>query len=121
MYLLDTNILIYSSNTDYSYLRPLIIDKRNAVSIISKIESLGFKKITQEEIIYFTAAFDILTQYSINDEIAEKAITLKQSIKIPLVDALIAATALVYDLQLLTRNVKDFRFIKGLTVINPIK
>ena len=32
-------------------------------------------------------------------------------------DALIAATALVYDLPLLTKNVRDFRFIPGLVLL----
>ncbi|MCL5260087.1 MAG: type II toxin-antitoxin system VapC family toxin [Gammaproteobacteria bacterium] len=36
----------------------------------------------------------------------------------PAIDSLIAATALHYDLQLVTRNCKDFA-IPGLTIINP--
>lgn len=36
-----------------------------------------------------------------------------------LADAVIAATCLEHDLQLITLNVKDFRFIKGLTLIGP--
>jgi predicted nucleic acid-binding protein len=37
---------------------------------------------------------------------------------VPAIDSLIAATALHYDLALVTRNVKDFNF-PGLEVINP--
>lgn len=36
-----------------------------------------------------------------------------------LADALIASTALVNDLTLVTYNLKDFDFIKGLSVIRP--
>jgi len=32
-------------------------------------------------------------------------------------DALIAATALVYDFEIYTLNIKDFRFVKGLRLI----
>jgi predicted nucleic acid-binding protein len=39
--------------------------------------------------------------------------------KIKLPDAIIAATALVYDLTLVTRNTKDFVAISGLTIVNP--
>jgi predicted nucleic acid-binding protein len=34
-------------------------------------------------------------------------------------DAIIAATALVYDLTLITRNTSDFKNMEGLKVINP--
>jgi predicted nucleic acid-binding protein len=34
-------------------------------------------------------------------------------------DAIIAATALVYDLTLISRNVIDFKGIQGLKVIDP--
>jgi predicted nucleic acid-binding protein len=39
------------------------------------------------------------------------------NIKLP--DAIIAATALVYELTIITRNTKDFEKIEGLNVINP--
>jgi hypothetical protein len=39
------------------------------------------------------------------------------NIKLP--DAIIAATAVVYELVLITRNEKDFMQIKGLNIINP--
>jgi len=121
MYLLDTNILIYSISQDYSYLRILVKNPQNSISVISKIEALGYKKISQEEISYFTTACKILINCPVNDAIINRTIALKQSIKIPLGDALIAATALELNLELLTRNVKDFQFIKGLKVSNPIK
>ena len=37
----------------------------------------------------------------------------------PQFDSLIAATALVHNLTLVTRNTKDFRGIEGLSIINP--
>jgi len=41
----------------------------------------------------------------------------KPRIKLP--DAIIAATALVHNLPLLTRNVADFQAITTLVVLNP--
>jgi predicted nucleic acid-binding protein len=38
---------------------------------------------------------------------------------ISVLDAQIASIALVHDLKLATRNVKDFQFIEGLKLINP--
>jgi predicted nucleic acid-binding protein len=34
-------------------------------------------------------------------------------------DALIAATALLHDLPLVTRNEEDFKHVAGLRVLNP--
>jgi predicted nucleic acid-binding protein len=34
-------------------------------------------------------------------------------------DAIIAATAIVYNLVLITRNVDDFKFIPNFTLLNP--
>jgi predicted nucleic acid-binding protein len=38
---------------------------------------------------------------------------------LPLFDSLLAATALAYNMTLLTRNTKDFEGIVGLSLINP--
>jgi len=35
-------------------------------------------------------------------------------------DAIIAATALEHDLTLVTRNLKDFEWIEGLKLLNPV-
>ncbi|MCF8232854.1 MAG: hypothetical protein K9J27_11755 [Bacteroidales bacterium] len=42
---------------------------------------------------------------------------IKHKIKLP--DAIIAATSLVYDLTLITRNSTDFKNIDELRLINP--
>jgi predicted nucleic acid-binding protein len=34
-------------------------------------------------------------------------------------DALVAGTALVYGLTLVTRNAEDFQWIQGLSLLNP--
>ena len=38
---------------------------------------------------------------------------------LPIQDTLIAATAIANNLVIATRNIKDFRYIAGLTVFNP--
>jgi len=49
------------------------------------------------------------------------AITLRSSLKIKTVDAIIAATALTMDLPLITRNSRDFQAIAALTLIDPFQ
>jgi predicted nucleic acid-binding protein len=55
----------------------------------------------------------------LTDSIAERTIDLRQNVKIKLPDALIASTALEYDLTLITRNTADFGRVPGLAIINP--
>ncbi len=50
---------------------------------------------------------------------AARAITLRQQRKMGLGDSIIAATALVHGLALVTRNVDDFKHVAGLALINP--
>ncbi len=56
----------------------------------------------------------------------EKAIKLKtadirKAHKIKLPDAIIAATAFVHNLTLITRNTKDFKGIDKLKIVNPFE
>jgi hypothetical protein len=45
---------------------------------------------------------------------------LRQQHKMSLGDSLIAATALIHDLILATRNIDDFNWINDLKLVNPI-
>ena len=38
---------------------------------------------------------------------------------LPTIDSLLAASALVYNMKLVTRNVKDFQDVPGLEIVNP--
>ena len=53
-------------------------------------------------------------------EIFDKAIEVRKKYKLKLGDSLIAATALVHQLEICTRNMSDFEKIDGLKCINPI-
>ena len=58
-------------------------------------------------------------QMPLDEVIIQQTIRLRQQHRIKLPDAIIAATALVHGLPLLTRNVSDFRAIAGLAILNP--
>lgn len=55
----------------------------------------------------------------IDDKVVEQTIRICKSQKIKLPDAIIAATASVYDFSLITRNTSDFKNIQGLKLLNP--
>jgi toxin FitB len=120
MILLDSNILIYSCQTEFVYLKPLVLDTKNGVSHISKLEVLGFPRLTAIEKQYFENVFKILKIMPINEAVVDKAIELRQQFKMKSNDSIIAATALLNNMEVYTRNVDDFKNIVGLSVINPI-
>ena len=118
-YLLDTNSIIdFSakrlSDKAHKYLAR-IIDEFPQISIINKIELLGFTNVPQQIISFTENAFVI----ALDNDIATQTIRLRKEHKIKLPDAVIAATALVFNLTLVTNNTEDFKNIIGLDVINP--
>ena len=120
MQLLDSNILIYSAQEEFANLRMLFREETIRVSAISKVEVLGFRGLTAIDKLYFEALFRQLTAFPIDNAILDKATELRQQHRLSLGDAIIAATALLYNCTLYTRNIGDFSKIKGLLVVNPM-
>ena len=120
MKILDSNLLIYSYQDQYTYLRPLVSDRTNYVSAISRLEVLGFHALNEKERVYFEMMFAVLVSLPVSDDIINTAIQIRQQHKLKSNDSLIAATGLLYDLEVYTRNVSDFDRVTGLKVINPI-
>jgi len=58
--------------------------------------------------------------FPLNDEVVDKTIKVRKKYKLKLPDAIIAATALVNNLTLITHNKKDFQKVKNLKVIDPL-
>jgi predicted nucleic acid-binding protein len=121
MYLLDTNTVIDFFNaklTDAGKLFLLGIDEPK-ISVITRIELFSCAKIPTderlrlEEFVKQTKVYDTL-----NIDIINQTILIRQTHKTKLPDAIIAATALVYGLTIISRNIKDFQNIDGLKVID---
>ncbi|MBF0132907.1 MAG: type II toxin-antitoxin system VapC family toxin [Magnetococcales bacterium] len=119
--LIDTNLIIYSVHPDYPQLRRWLVGQRGRYSAITRVESLGYHRLSdagRQSIEAVLACLDIRYPTAVT---FEKAIHLRQRRNISLGDALIAATALEHQLTLATANVEDFRWIEELTVINPLE
>jgi predicted nucleic acid-binding protein len=56
----------------------------------------------------------------VDSELADQAIELRRNNNIKLADALIAATALLNDLVLVTGNEDDFKALEDLEIYNPL-
>ena len=95
-----------------------VIDSVPNVSIITKIEVLGFNTSANQYRI-LTDFMDDTSIFELTEEVADICIDLRKKYKTKLPDAIIAATALVYEFTLITRNVSDFKNIKNLKIVDP--
>lgn len=90
------------------------------VSVICKVEVLGYHKLEPPKKRQLEELFQLFPVLALSDPIIDKAISLRQLRRMTLGDALIAATALIHNMPLATVNSKDFEWIDQLNVINPI-
>jgi predicted nucleic acid-binding protein len=118
--LLDSNIIIYSAKPGGAGLRTFLEGIKRYVSVISYIESFGYQNLTQEEFQQLETIFRRTQILPLTDTIAQQAVSLRQQRRMGLGDAIIAATALVHDLSLVTHNTEDFRWINGLGLLDPL-
>ena len=118
--LLDSNIIIIAYKLVQvkliSYLRNN--EKNLHTSIISQIEVLGYHQLKEVEKAFLQNFFNSIPILPLNEIVATKAIELRQRKPLSLADAIIAATALAYDLTLFTDNIKDYAGIKGLKLMS---
>lgn len=121
-YLIDTNSVIDylgsklpASGMDFMN---TVIDAVPNVSVVTKIEVLGFNAPEQ----HYKTLSDFINDATVLDltnNVVEASIDIRKKHKTKLPDAIIAATAIVYDLILISRNISDFNNIQGLQVIDP--
>ncbi|EKR62740.1 PIN domain protein [Leptospira weilii str. 2006001853] len=121
-FLLDTNVVIDHLANELPEPAANFIDNLlPAVSIISKIELLGWHKASKEDIEQIQYFVSLAHVFPLDESVERETIRLRQILKIKTPDAIIAATALVHDLTLVSRNVQDFQSIPNLNVIDPWK
>lgn len=123
-YLIDTNVIIdYSSDLipfESGIFIETIFNTDFNISVVVKIEALGYN----EEISKMSLLEEFITTATIiplDDVVTQKTIALRKIKKLKLGDAIIAATAIVHDLIIVTRNISDFQNIPELKVINSHK
>lgn len=121
-YLIDSNVVIdYLAGNLPKQGASLVrsaVNEIPTISVITKIEVLGFK-VPVKDAKLLTAFVEESMIIGLSDEIIEATIQIRKRIRISTPDAIIAATAIIYQMNLLTRNEKDFRSIKELKILNP--
>jgi predicted nucleic acid-binding protein len=123
-YLIDTNIIIYYFNglTDDETLHTILADSFK-ISIITKIEFLGWGQFAAD-LNSHTQAREFISHakiFDLKEAIVEQSIRLRQQFKTKTPDAIIAATALVNGLTVVTNNTSDFSRLGVETIAINIK
>ena len=118
----DSNILIYYLNRTLPPAARVQVEhwitEGAAISVITRIEVLGYPQ-TVDELRRAAGLIDSFTEVPLQEAIVQRTILVRQQHRIRLPDAVIAATALERGVPLVTRNVRDFQGIPGLTLLNP--
>ena len=123
-YLWDTNTAIYYLQHQFppsaeQFMDELLTNEIPAISVITEIELLCWKTATEKDLNVLRSFINDVLVIELEQSIKEKTANLRKTYKIKLPDAIIAATALVYNLTLITRNIGDFRKIASLQMIDP--
>jgi toxin FitB len=119
--LIDSNIIIYSARPEYPQIRQFIAEHNPSVSALSYVEVLGYHQLTEGDRLHFEEFFRHARIIAISTEVIEQAAVLRRQRRMTLGDAIIAATAIVYGLTLVTRNSVDFQWIAELLLLNPFE
>jgi predicted nucleic acid-binding protein len=121
----DTNILIYHLNdcleNSVEKLLEKAFESNSYVSVVTRIELLGWAKHTDESLNSAQELLNILNEQPLSEEVVTLCIQLRQTTSLKMPDAIIAATALHLKLPLITRNIKDFQKVPHLQLFNPFE
>ncbi len=113
--LLDTNTVLYVLGGDET-LAQFLHGKELHLSVISELELLSFKKITQKEVKAISAFLSELVIENINDDIKRTTIEIRKSTNLKLPDCIIAATSKSMNMSLVTAD-KQLSSVPGLDVV----
>ena len=118
-YLIDTNTLsdyfgekLPLNGLDFI---DILVNENPQISVMTRIESLSY---LTPQIETFRSFVNYSTVFDLTEDIIVRTIALRRSRRIKIPDAIIAATALEYDLTLITHNTSDFAGIPNLKLLD---
>ncbi len=123
-YLWDTNVVIYYLQQQFSPSAEKLIDtivaqSQPSMSSITEIELLCWNAPSEKDLDIVKNFIGDAWIFELESAVKIKTAEIRKMYKIKLPDAIIAATAIEFDLTLLSRNSSDFKNIEALKLINP--
>ncbi len=95
----------------------MILGERYSISVINRIELLGFKKLNDSESETLSSFISQSYIFDLEENIILETIQIRKKYSIKLPDAIIAATCIVNNCSLITSNIKDFDQIRGVRLV----
>lgn len=96
-----------------------IVDEESTISFISEIELQAWTPSDPADMDVYREFIDGSNILRVDDEIIKRTIDIRKKYKLKIADAIIAATAIVNGLTLVSNNDKDFKKVHGLKYLNP--
>lgn len=119
-YLIDTNSVIdYLDNKLPTKANEIFEGTTSKISVITRIELLSWPGATKTQTNILLNFIDESELYHLEESVILKTIEIRKKYKVKLPDAIIAATAIVNNFSIITRNTNDFDKIEQLETINP--
>ena len=121
MYTLDTNAIIYYLDEDPTVvplLDPLLgQDIAIFVSVVTELELLSHPGLTEEDMAEMQQLLTSVVIFPLESRLAQLAAALRRQYHLKPPDSVVAATALLTRTTLVTRNIRDFQGIDGLSLL----
>ena len=95
-----------------------VLDQTPTISVITEIEALSWINPDKSKEQIVKAYVQDATVLALTPAVVAQCVSIRRSRKIKTPDAIMAATAIVYNLTLITSD-SDFNNIQGLDVIDP--
>ena len=122
LYLIDNNVIssyfsgLFSEKA-FNFIAD-VIDMIPNISVITEIEALSWVSPDKNKEAVVKAFIEDANILQLSPDVIAQCIHIRRSRKIKTPDAIIAATAIVHNLTLITSD-SDFNHILGLKIINP--
>lgn len=125
-YIWDTNIVIYFLQNQFPPTLEYKIEAQleegiPCISAITEIELLCWRTEDNNDLKTLRNFINDALIIDLDKPVKYKTAEIRKKYKIKLPDAIIAATAVVYNLTLVTRNERDFKDIDEIKILNPWK
>jgi len=121
VYTLDTNAIIYYLDEDPTVaplLEPILgQDMAIFVSVVTELELLSHPGLTEEDMAEIQQLLTSVVIFPLESRLAQLAGALRRQYHLKTPDSVVAATALLTRTTLVTRNIRDFQGIDGLSLL----